>query len=180
MRLLFDDARYGLRSLCRTPGVTSASLLCLIVGIAVNTSIFSVLNGILWRPLALPEAERIVTVWDKSNDGSRQNIGYATFADIRSQSQTLESVAAVRMWMPRLTGSGEPRRLSGAAVTHEGLPRDGRARPAAFLQKRPDVSRGRKPRWVPASRKRTRGELLKPRDTVKVTSSRLLSSPLRA
>lgn len=119
MRQIVDDARLGLRSLWRSPGVTGASLLCLIVGIAANTSIFSVINGVLWQPIPLPQGERVMTIWERNLDGDRRNIGYETFLDIKQRMSSFDSLAMVRRWSPRLTGTDEPERLKGVAVTHE-------------------------------------------------------------
>lgn len=119
MNSVLADIRLGLRSLLRTPGVTAASLLCLILSVAANTSIFSVLNGVLWAKIPLPESDRIITVWERSLDGNRRNIGYETFLDVKKRMGSIESLALARIWNPRLTGTNEPERLSGVAVTHE-------------------------------------------------------------
>jgi len=119
MHHLLEDARQAFRSLWRTPGVTGAALVCLTAGIAVNTSIFSVVYGVLWRPLPVPEARHVVTLWELEAEGTRGNIGYETFADWRRRSASYQAIAAVRSWMPQLTGDGEPQRLRGVRVTQE-------------------------------------------------------------
>ena len=80
---LLQDLRHAFRSLLRTPGPTAVVVFTLAVGIGVNTSLFSVLNAVLLRPLEYPEPDRIMTLWE-SNDSlgiEQNNVGAGTFLD---------------------------------------------------------------------------------------------------
>jgi hypothetical protein len=76
------DLLYAFRVLRKCPGFTAATLISLTVGIGLNSSVFSVLNAILLRPLSSPEPERLVRVFH----GDRGNLSYPNYRDLRTQS----------------------------------------------------------------------------------------------
>src|SRR5881409_449356 len=85
-----QDLSYAFRVLRKSPGFTAATLFSLTVGIGLNSSVFSVLNAILLRPLPAPESERLVRVFQ----GDWGNTSYPNYRDLRTQSTTLEGMAA--------------------------------------------------------------------------------------
>jgi hypothetical protein len=117
---LVRDVRYGLRLLLRTPAFTAAAVLTLGLGIGANTAIFSVVNAVLLRPLPYADPERLVTVGERSNDGSASNVGYTTFLDWKSRNHTFEDMALVRSFQPTLAvnATGVSRRARLVELLH--------------------------------------------------------------
>jgi putative ABC transport system permease protein len=117
--VLWQDVVYGLRQMRSQKLLTAAALLTLAVGIGATTSLFSVVNAVLLRPLPYADSDRIVTIYETVGDGDN-NRGRASnphFRDWTQQSQTLESTGA---WVSRtynITGDGEPERVVGAMVS---------------------------------------------------------------
>jgi len=112
----FQDVRYGLRLLRRSPAFTAAALATLAVGIGANTAIFSVASGVLLRPLPYPSADRLAMVWmDNARISLREDWhSFPNYADYRAQNTTFEDVAIFNRTARTLTGEGDPDRLSGA------------------------------------------------------------------
>lgn len=113
---------HAFRSLRRSPGFSLAVLLTLGLGIGLNTSIFSVVYGVLLRPLDLPEPQRLVTVsQDMEAVGGRRDAstGRGLFSDWRERSRSFESMAAFIGFPTDLTGGELPESVPGAAVSHE-------------------------------------------------------------
>jgi predicted permease len=90
-----QDARYGLRNLTRNPGFVVVAMLTLALGIGANTTIFSVINNTLLKPLPFPGADRLVLVWETFGKGpDNQNIVSApNFWDFQRQSRSFENMA---------------------------------------------------------------------------------------
>jgi putative ABC transport system permease protein len=95
MAALLQDTRYGLRSLARNPGFTLVGTLTLALGIGANTTIFSVINNTLLKPLAFPDAGRLMLVFETFGKGpDNWNIVSApNFWDFRRESHSFESMA---------------------------------------------------------------------------------------
>jgi putative ABC transport system permease protein len=116
-----NDIRFAVRTFARNPGFTGVALLTLALGIGANTTMFSVVNATLLKPVPFPEAERLVTVWRGFLDNpDRLNIvSWPTFRDWRERSRSFEGLAlfdsAGRGY--NLTGSGEAEQVSGVRVT---------------------------------------------------------------
>src|SRR5262249_4716825 len=121
MMNLWQDLRYGARMLVKNPGFTLIAVLTLALGIGANTTIFSVVNAVLLRPLPLPEPDRLATFWlsAPAKGMTEVNVPQGLFAFYRDRSQTFEKMAAYDTGSLSLTGTGEPERLNCANVTFD-------------------------------------------------------------
>ncbi|MBA3320393.1 MAG: ABC transporter permease [Pyrinomonadaceae bacterium] len=119
MRNLWQDLRYGIRTLWKRPGFTLVAVLALALGIAANTTIFGAINALLLKPFAFREMDRIVSVFETVPQigVERGSVAPANFRDIRSQSTSFETLAASTGWSANLTEDDRPERITGAAVT---------------------------------------------------------------
>jgi predicted permease len=95
---VWQDLRFGARTLLKNPGVTLVTVITLSLGIGANTAIFSIINGLLLRPLPYKDPERLAMVWASSTD----------FIDLRNQNQAFEQVAAFSSQPLNLAGRGDP------------------------------------------------------------------------
>jgi putative ABC transport system permease protein len=110
---LRQDVRHGARGLLRTPGFTLVALLTLALGIGANTAAFSVIDGVLLRPLPYPQPHELVTLAERTEAGIINPVSYPNFLDWRERSQTLASMAAMlRPWPHTVLGAGDPLRAS--------------------------------------------------------------------
>ncbi|MCH7530328.1 MAG: ABC transporter permease [Gemmatimonadetes bacterium] len=110
------DLRLALRGLRRNPGFTAAAVLTLALGIGSTTAIFSVVNGILMRPLPYPDADRIQRIWDNQlkdgNGGSPYtSVGDDAFLLWREENETLEDLASYTITTRTLYGGEAPERV---------------------------------------------------------------------
>jgi len=111
---LWQDLRYGVRMLVKSPAFTLAAILSLAIGIGANTALFSLVNAVLWRPLPYPGAERLVRVGEWSSAD--------VFAALRQTEHVFDGVAGWRERDYMLTGRGGPAHLKAQRVTSELLP----------------------------------------------------------
>ena len=116
MERLTQDLHYALRRLLKSPGFTLVAVLTLALGIGANSAIFSVVNGVLLKPLPYPESERLVGVYH-STEGRRAVMSGPNFTDIARAATTFESAAAISTTRMILTGEGDPERLLVARVS---------------------------------------------------------------
>jgi putative ABC transport system permease protein len=117
METFAQDLRYGLHTLLKNPAFASVAVLSLALGIGANTAIFSLVNGVLLRPLPVEEPDRLVWVWGKFSMGETARTSPPDFLDYRAQNQSFERFVAYVESNVNLTGGAEPERLSGALVT---------------------------------------------------------------
>jgi putative ABC transport system permease protein len=121
---LQQDLRYAGRALRRNPGFTLVAALTLALGIGANTAIFSVINGVLLRPLPYPNPGRLVRVFTsfRGSGTERYAVSQPEFMDYKGLTQVFENAAAFSGTSLTLTGDGEPERLRGMAATYDLLP----------------------------------------------------------
>jgi len=113
---LFQDLRYAFRLLTKSPAFTLIAILTLALGIGANTAIFSVVNGVLLRPLPFRDPARLVLIAEKSSFPVIST-SYENYLDWRDQSHSFESMEATRGAATTLTGAGEPLRLNARMAT---------------------------------------------------------------
>jgi putative ABC transport system permease protein len=116
MNSAWQDSRYAARQLLKTPGFTAVAVLTLALGIGANTALFSLVYGVLLRPLPYAQPDRIVAVFETE---SGRFVSPANLIDFREQSKSFEALAAALWQFTTLTGKGEPERLHGLVVSPE-------------------------------------------------------------
>jgi predicted permease len=115
---LFQDFRYALRTLRQRPGFAAVAILTLALGSGATTVMFTVINGVLLKPLAYPEADRLVTLHGKTEKyGEQWGFSYPEFHDYQSGSRTLGSVAAWTYGGGTVTKPGEPEYVFGRLIS---------------------------------------------------------------
>ena len=119
MGTLWQDLRYGARMLWKSPGFTAVAVVVLALGIGANTTIFSMINGLLLRPLTGVESpERLVAVYTSDfSSGLYGSSSYPDYVSFRDEAKAFESLAAYEGDVASLTGGDEPERLRGEAVS---------------------------------------------------------------
>jgi putative ABC transport system permease protein len=122
MHTLWQDLRYAVRSLGRSPGFAFAAIATLAIGIGANTAIFSVVHGVLLRPLPFGQPERLVAVWGHHVAIGRETASLPDFLDWRRESRAVEDMAAFANTRYNLAGDGEPEVVRGAVATANLLP----------------------------------------------------------
>src|ERR1041384_7376219 len=116
---LWQDLRYGVRSLRKNPGFSAIAVITLALGIGANTAIFSVVNGVLLRPLPYPEPERLMMVCRVKLESAQERLPLceAGFLDWKSQNHFFENIAGFESNRFSYTGGETPEQLNGAWVT---------------------------------------------------------------
>jgi putative ABC transport system permease protein len=115
---LWQDLRYGARSLEKSPGFTAVTVLVLALGIGANSAIFSLVDAALVRPLPFPRPERLVMLWERSPRFAHNRVSPLNFLDWSEQQHAFSMMAAVAGGSRTLTdASGAAERIPGQAVT---------------------------------------------------------------
>ena len=115
---LRQDATYAIRMILKTPVVTTIAIVSLAIGIAANTTIFSLVNSWLLKPLPYPESDRLVLVWqnDRIESDDTENVTVANFWDWRAEAASLGDWTASQFQTMNLTGLDRPEQLTIARV----------------------------------------------------------------
>jgi predicted permease len=117
---LLQDLRFAFRTLRKSHGFTAIAVLTLALGIGASTSIFSVVDAVLLRPLPFPHPEQILRIWEQAPDGHRMNLARPNFEDFRKQNDTFASLAAYGDGgLASISGGSEPARVSVSAVSSD-------------------------------------------------------------
>ena len=117
-----QDVHYAARQALRAPTFTAITVLTLALGISSTTAIFSVVDGILFRPLPFPEPDELTVVWaDWSRRGGPADewMNFADYFDIKERSRSFSAIAAWDGGGVTLTGRGEPEQIVAGMVSHD-------------------------------------------------------------
>ena len=121
MEGLLKDIRYSVRGLRKRPGFTLLVVLVLALAIAANSSIFSIVNAVILKPLSFRDPNQLVWIWATRKNVNRAFFSIPNFIDTRDQNQTLAEVAPLAIWPANLTGQGEAERLQGVRISANAL-----------------------------------------------------------
>src|SRR6185369_10114853 len=114
---LAQDLRFGLRMLQKSPGFSLVVILTLALGIGATTAIFSVVYGVVLRPLQFGDSERLVAIWTRTPQVNRLPVAAADHRDIKEQTSVFEDIAILRATLNyNLSGDGEPEWLQGSGI----------------------------------------------------------------
>jgi hypothetical protein len=137
LETLWQDLRFAARTLGKSPGFTAVAVLTLALGIGANTAVFTVVNGVLLRPMPFPEADRLFLVSLAPRGGPfewQPGISDRDYLAFRDQDQAFENLASfTKGTTANLTGTGDPVQISVAYVTTQFF---------ATLRTNPEIGRG--------------------------------------
>ena len=114
---LVRDARFGIRMLWKNPAFTLVAVLTLALGIGGSTAVFTLINGVLLRPLPYRDPERLVMVWTESPASPTEATGYANYVDWKNQCSTFEELAIYDPIRPLVTVGERTEGRRGAMVS---------------------------------------------------------------
>lgn len=105
---LKQDLRYALRTLIKSPGFTLVAVLTLALGIGANATVFSLVNGVLLRPLPYPNADQLVYVSERTQSGGTNWVAWPNYEDWREESRSFQGIAAFNQQATTILGGAEP------------------------------------------------------------------------
>ena len=117
MSQVLADCRYALRQLRKNPGFTVVAVFTLALGIGATTAIFSVVYGVLLRPLPYPAPNRIVAVFEVNSKGRPARLADPNFDDFRDQSRSFQAIAKYSAYVASVSGASQPTRTMVGVVS---------------------------------------------------------------
>ncbi len=117
LETLLLDLRFAFRLLRKNPGFTAIAVLTLALGMGATTTIFSVVNSVLLRPLPYQNHDRLLRVEETHPGAAGNGVTFATYLDLEREAKTVENISAFREWVFNVTGGGEPQQVSGALIS---------------------------------------------------------------
>src|SRR6266852_6293689 len=121
MNGLVQDLRYAVRQLWRSPGFIAVAVLTLALGIGATTAIFSVVYGVLLRPLPYRDSNRIMAVFEVNSKGGWSRLADLNFDDFRDQSRSFQALAKYNDYVVSVSGASQPTRTTVAWVSPDFL-----------------------------------------------------------
>jgi predicted permease len=122
MDALLHDLRYALRSFRKSPGFTLVAICTLALGIGATTAIFSVVNGVLLRPLPYANPTSLVMLWNRWQGWPATWLSQPEYWDFSEQTHSFDGIAAFTNGTENLTGDGNPERVRAGLVTANAFP----------------------------------------------------------
>ena len=117
MHSLWQDFKYGLRQLRKNLSSTAIMVFTLALAIGATTAIFSVVYGVLLRPLPYEDANRIMAIFEVNSKGGRSHLADPNFDDFRDQNRSFQSIAKYNSDVASISGASEPTRTAVSAVS---------------------------------------------------------------
>ena len=121
LRSVISDCRYGLRQLRKSPGATAVMVFTLALAIGATTAIFSVVYGVLLRPLPYPDSSRIMAVFEVNSKGGWSHLADPNFDDFRDQNRSFQAIAKYQYDVVSVSGASQPSRTAAAVVSPDFL-----------------------------------------------------------
>src|SRR5262245_51368080 len=124
METLLHDLRFAARTLLKNPGFAALTILCLALGIGVNSTIFSVVDTVAIRPLPFHDPDRLVGLYTthQASGENRGNVSYRNLQDWKARSRVFAEIAGVTGRSLTLSDSDEPERFNGSTITANMFP----------------------------------------------------------
>jgi putative ABC transport system permease protein len=124
MEKLVQDIQYGLRTLWKSPGYTLTAVLSLALAIGASTTVFSIFNSVLLRPLPFHEPQRLVVVWEtvRRQEVERRGVSLPDYLDWRAENRSFADIAILKPASFNLSGITEPERVAGEYVSASYFP----------------------------------------------------------
>src|SRR5687768_17291039 len=120
--ILKQDLRYTARTLTRARGFALTAIVIVALGVGANTAAFSVTDFVLFRPLPFADADRLVTIWQRSPGYTRMELAPANIWDWKRAATSFERIGIYKNYSASMIGAGEPERVGGAMITAELFP----------------------------------------------------------
>src|SRR5215813_1012332 len=124
METVLRDVRFGLRMLLKNPGVTAVAIITMALGLGANTAVFSVVNGVMLKPLPFKDPDRLVFSLETNTKFPPPGISASTlnYRDWKEQSKSFETISARQGYTGNLTSSERPEKIQGEKVTWDYFP----------------------------------------------------------
>ena len=117
MDMLLQDIRYGARMLSRRPLITAVAMASLVVGIALPAVVFTLLDAVMFRPLAIANPDRVAIVLEQRQDSVNHNFSYPDFTEYRSAQRIFTDLAAYARWTATLREANRARVIDAELVS---------------------------------------------------------------
>jgi predicted permease len=117
MEIVWQNLRYGFRVLAKSPGFAVMAVLTLAIGIGANTSIFTVLNSVLLRPLPYAQPDRLLILSERDSRFESSSVAYENFKDWQAQNHSFQEIALFRRRDYTITGARGPEHIDGREIS---------------------------------------------------------------